>query len=83
MLRGVPLWHGLTMAKLVLCDSMPDASDASDASDVIGISTQLLDAWSPALRELVAGLKEMEPKEGSYAAQAIRVYEECEGYSGH
>ncbi|KAK3681503.1 hypothetical protein LTR37_020896 [Vermiconidia calcicola] len=69
MLRGVPIWHGLSLAQEMLDDNMPNAELAS----------RVIDNWEAGLRTLAQNLEadETKTKTGSYGDQALTAWRDC------
>lgn len=67
MLEGAPIWHGLALAQKVLGSKMENAQEVGKiAAD-----------YEAGLENLCKSIEAQKPKEGSYGAQAVRVWREC------
>ncbi|KAL1302900.1 hypothetical protein AAFC00_003225 [Neodothiora populina] len=65
-LAKLPIWHGLSLAKKILGDSLPQASSAA----------QIISTYEARLVTLAAQLREQnKTKPGFYAAQALEAWE--------
>lgn len=65
VLRGVPIWHGLRLAQQILGEEMPKAEMAS----------QVVNAWKDGLQTLTTNLESRDVAPGSYAEQALEVWQ--------
>lgn len=65
MLEGAPIWHGLALAEKVLGSGVP--------KEVGRIAAD----YEAGLENLCKAIEAQNPKEGSYGAQAVRVWREC------
>jgi len=67
MLEGASIWHGLALAQKVLGSNVPNAQEVGKiAAD-----------YEAGLENLCKSIEAKDPKEGSYGAQAVRVWREC------
>lgn len=69
MLYGVPLWHGLMLARKVLGERGLPRSD---------MCLRVEGDYKAGLENLAAALEARQPEEGTYGDQALRYWRECE-----
>lgn len=67
MLDGVPLWHGLQLAEKMLGERCPNKQQVS----------KIVADYGAGLKNLAESIDAKQPKEGSYGAQAVRVWKDC------
>lgn len=67
MLRGVPLWHGLSLAFRVLGEELPQRVRAE----------KILRDYESGLEILAQAIEAQNPKEGTYGDQALRAWRDC------
>ena len=68
MRRGVPIWHGLSLAKKILGDDMPKPE----------LAERVVKDWERGLSQLAQNLEKGKMTElGSYGDQALAVWRGC------
>ncbi|KAK5166600.1 uncharacterized protein LTR77_008143 [Saxophila tyrrhenica] len=67
MLRGMPIWHGLQLAQKILGNQIPQPD----------LVKQVTSAWEEGLEALSSKIQAGDVEEGSYAAQALKVWKDC------
>ncbi|GAB7360592.1 hypothetical protein MBLNU230_g0474t1 [Neophaeotheca triangularis] len=69
MLHGVPLWHGLMLARRILGEQGMPKRD---------LASRVEADYKAGLENLAAALEGRQPDEGSYGEQALRYWRDCE-----